>query len=85
MDDLDLLDSLAAEPVEQLVELVDLLLWGFADPRCWLSEGEVQRLVATLRSRPDVDSPPVQEAVATCAEYLRGTCRSARLRLARGL
>ncbi|MBJ9655365.1 hypothetical protein [Burkholderia multivorans] len=85
MDNLDLLDSLAAEPVEQLVELVDLLLWGFADPRYWLSEGEVQRLIATLRTRPDVDSPPVQEAVATCAEYLRVACRGTYLRLVPGL
>ncbi|HDR9202747.1 hypothetical protein C6P72_29705 [Burkholderia gladioli] len=82
MDDLYSLDSLAAEPIGRVVELVDALLWGFGDPRFWLSESDVHKLAAALRRRADSHTEKVQEALANCAEYLRIACDGAHLRLA---
>ncbi|WP_206951297.1 hypothetical protein [Trinickia acidisoli] len=84
MRDEDSWDSLASEPLEQVSDLVDVLLWGFADPRFWLSESEVRHLAEVLRGRPDADAEPVREAIANCAAYLRVACHDAHLRLAGG-
>ena len=85
MDEFDWLNSVAVEPVGDVADVVDVLLWGFHDPVCWLSESEVRQLVTVLRCRLDADADQVQQALANCATYLRVACGGVHVRLVTGI
>lgn len=65
--------EILSDPPEQLVDLIDMWLWGFSEPRNWPSPTDVRSMLAALIARPDSRHPLIREAIAMCLEYIRTT------------